>query len=206
MFKGLIATALALLASLPAFAGEIEVEKLGVSISACDDWFTWAPEHLAKINQAFLQPAVLHARFLGMKLGHDDIESSIVVVQSKFLLDLNKEDNPTLFLASEKPWSDKFERSGKGFLDLMADRMKQLNQETRFSTQPKEMKIGDAVFFVADAETPVTPDVKKRTRFICGFLNDRYVYFILVFNSEEEDDFGVMMQSVKSLRPTNQPK
>lgn len=204
MFR-MIATALALLASLPAVAGEIELKKLGVSISACDDWFTLAPEHLAKINQAASKAAVLHAGSLGMKLGHNDTESSIDVLQSKFLLGL-KEDNPNLILASEKPWSNKFERSGMGFLDLMADRVRRLNAKTRFSTQPKELKIGDAVFFVADAEITVTPDAKTRQRYICGFLNDRYVYFVLSFNSEEDDDFRVMMQSVKSLRTINQQK
>jgi hypothetical protein len=205
MFKRLIATALALLASLPAAAGEIELEKLGVSISACDDWFTLAPEHLDKINQAASKAAVLHASLLGMKLVHDDTESSIALLQSKFLLGV-KEDNPNLILASEKPWSDKFERSGKGYLDLMADRVKRLNAKTRFSSPPKELKIGDAIFFIADAENTVSPDVKTKQRYICGFLNDRYVYFVLSYNSEEDDDFRVMMKSVKSLRPGNQPK
>ncbi len=160
MSKGLIALALALLASLPAVAGELELEKLGASISACDDWFTLAPEHLAKLNQAASKAAVLHASSLGMKLGHDDTESTIVVLQSKFLLGL-KEDNPNLILASEKPWTDKFERSGKGFLDLMADRVKRLNAKTRFSTPPTELKIGDVVFFVADAENTVNPGAKR---------------------------------------------
>jgi hypothetical protein len=205
MFKRLIATALALLASLPAAAGEIELEKLGVSISACDDWFTLAREHLDKINQAASKAAVLHASLLGMKLVHDDTESCIALLQSKFLLGV-KEDNPNLILASEKPWSDKFERSGKGYLDLMADRVKRLNAKTRFSSQPKELKIGDAIFVIADAENTVSPDVKTKQRYICGFLNDRYVYFVLSYNSEEDDDFRVMMKSVKSLRPGNQPK
>jgi hypothetical protein len=205
MSKALIATALAILASLPAVADEIALEKLGASISACDDWFTLAPEHLAKLNQSASKAAVLHASSLGMKLGNDDTESTIIVLQSKFLLGL-KEDNPNLIVASEKPWSDKFERSGKGFLDLMADRVKRLNAKTRFSKQPKELKIGDAVFYVADAENTLVPNAKTRQRYICGFMNDRYVYFVLSFNSEEDDDFRVMMQSVKSLHPTNQPK
>ena len=88
----------------------------------------------------------------------------------------------------------------------MADRVKRLNAKTRFSKQPKELKIGDAVFYVADAENTLVPNAKTRQRYICGFMNDRYVYFVLSFNSEEDDDFRVMMQSVKSLHPTNQPK
>lgn len=89
---------------------------------------------------------------------------------------------------------------------LWADRLKRLKTKTTFSTQPKELKIGDAVFFVADAENTVSPDAKTRQRYICGFLNNRYVYFVLSFNREEDDDFRVMMKSVKSLRPGNQPE
>lgn len=58
MLKLFIAPLLALLASLPACAGEIEIEKLGVSISVSDIWSTLAPETLDKINQAASKAAV----------------------------------------------------------------------------------------------------------------------------------------------------
>lgn len=205
MLKRLIASLLAVLASLPVCAGEIEIEKLGVSISLSDTWSTLAPEILDKINQAASKAAVLHAGLLGMKLVSDDTQSNIALMLSKVPLG-SKEDNPNLILASEKPWSDKFERSGKGYLDLMADRLKRLNAKTRFSSQPKELMIGDAKFFIADAEHTISPDVKTKQRYICGFLNDRYVYFVLSYNREEDDDFRLMMKSVLSVRLSNQSK
>ena len=97
-------------------------------------------------------------------------------------------------------WSDRFEKTGRGYYELMVDRVKQLNSPTELINRPTELNIGGQAFFVFDADNSKVPGTTTKQRYIAGFNRDHYVFFILSYNSEEDEDFRVMMKMVESVK------
>jgi hypothetical protein len=185
-------------ACAPAIAEQFTYEELNISMSTADDWTTLPVTGLAIINQTCVTTTIMHANRRGIKLNADEAGSQVLLLQSKLPIGSNA-DNPNFLLAIEKTWSDKFDRTGKGYLDLMADRVKKLAVPTRFISEPRELKIGENVFYYADAENTKVLNAKTKQRYICGFVNGHYLYFVLSYNDENDDYFSQMMACVNTL-------
>jgi len=198
MTKPFVFALVAVSACAPAIAGEFTYEELNISMSTADDWATLSETALAIINQHASRSTIMHANRLGIKLNADQAGSEILLLQSKLPFGSNA-DNPNVLLAIEKAWSDTFDRTGKGYLDLMADRVKKLAAPTGFISEAKELNIGENVFYYADAENTKVLNAKTKQRYICGFVNGHYLYFVLSYNDENDNDFSQMMACVKSL-------
>lgn len=163
-------------------------------------WSIASAEVLANVNRMSFSSAVAHAKQKGIEATKETVDSRILLISSKVKLG-TPGDNPNLIVAREKSWSDEYEKTGKGYLKLMQDRVALLQAPTKFIGEVRELKIGSSVFFYQDAVNTLVPNAKTKQRYICGFLGEHYVYFVFSHNGTADPDFTKMMNVVKSFRP-----
>ena len=180
-------------------AEQFKNESLKIAFSLDGSWSTIPAATLARINASASQPVIAHAKKLDLPLESRNVVSKILVLQSRLPLDA-RADNANYLFAIEKPWSDRFEKTGKGYLELMVDRVQKLGAPTKFTLPPKEMKIGKETFYYSEAENTIVKTSKTKQRYICGFARGHYVYFVLSYNDGNDDDFKKMMSCVNSFK------
>ena len=190
----LAAVALTALQESPKFVNE----RVGISISLDKNWTSLSIRELAAINANTVRPVAMHAKKLDVPV-KTKLFSKILLFQSRVPLGSNA-DNPNYLFAAEKAWTDKFEHTGKGYLDLMVDRVEKVGAPTKFAMPAKKMKIDGQDFFYSDAENSKVKDAKTKQRYICGFSRGHYIYFVLSYNDVNDADFKTMMSCINSIK------
>lgn len=185
---------------VPGNADEFNNQEPSFVLTTQAGWSIASAEVLANVNRMSFSSAVAHAKQKGIEATQETVDSRILLINSKVKLG-TPGDNPNLIVAREKSWSDEYEKSGKGYLKLMQDRVALLQAPTKFIGEVRELKIGTSLFYYQDATNTLVPDAKTKQRYICGFLGEHYVYFVFSHNGETDPDFTKMMSVVRSFRP-----
>jgi hypothetical protein len=180
-------------------AADVRFADLEVAVTTAEGWASADAATLKILTQMTAPGIAAHAQRKGASASPNVIDSATLLLCSKLPIG-TPGDNPNVILAKEKAWADGFEKSGAGYLKLMQDRVQLLGAPTRFVGEPKETKIGGAVFHQQDAVNTRVPDAPTKQRFICTFQNGYYVYFVFSFNDETDADFRKMMEVVNSFR------
>ncbi len=195
----LLALLLAVHCSSSLNGDEFKDSASGISVTTNDDWNAASERVLAALNQMSAKGAQVHALKKEVRATPETVGSRIILFHSKHKISTS-EDNPNLILAVENVWTDAFEKSGLGYLELMKDRVKLLGAPTELIGKPVELKIGDTAFYWMDALNTKVPEAKTKQRYICTHRGGRYIYFVLSINDEKDEDFKKMMTVVESFR------
>lgn len=197
-----LATSLAACALvIPAQAAdeEIKSEKLGVSVTTSSDWGKKEQLMLQMMNQIATGSVQFHAKAKGIPLDPKTIDAAVILMQTKQAAGEGG-DNPNLILSYEKAWMPEAGTSGKAYLTLMAERMRLGKTPTELQGEITELKAGDFTFHCQDAVNTRVVGAPTKQQYLCTYLDGRYVYFVLSYNSKDDADYAAMLKVVKSFR------
>jgi hypothetical protein len=185
--------------SAAAVAAEHRFPELNIAVTTDDSWSVADAAVVKSLTHLTAPSAVVHARLKGVHATPKTIDSAILLIYSKLPFG-TPGDNPNVILAKEKAWTDGFEKSGAGYIELMQERVRLVRAPTKFMGEPKPVKIGDIEFHQIDAVNAKLPEFETKQRYLCTFKDGYYVYFTLSYNDEGDADFAKMMQAVQSFR------
>lgn len=185
--------------SAAATAADHSFPELNLAVTTDERWSVADAAIVKSLSHITAPGALVHARLQGVHATPKTIDSAVLLIYSKLPFG-TPGDNPNVILAKEKAWTDEFEKSGAGYIELLQERVRLVGAPTKFVGESKMVKIGDVEFHQIDAVNTKVTEFATKQRYLCTFKDGYYVYFVLSFNNEKDADFTKMMQAVKSFR------
>src|ERR1043165_51199 len=192
-FLGCLATDPSLMAGDP-----IALPTIQATVEPMPGWTPTSEGVLTSLVGMVTRGVVAHAKAKKIVLRPGEVEVRLLAMWSNRH---PKGDNPNIILQTERIWGDPAGKTGRDFIDLITERCALFAKHNQRQGEIREEKSGDLVFYSADFENRLFPEMVTRQEYVATVRGNQYVVFVLSYNDKTDADYRAMRAFVASFKP-----